>query len=244
MKFCPRCGVSLAESSSHCPLCGSAGVPGKPESADAGGVRYPEPPRHSEAPAGPGDELSASDRRRVAVELLSVAFGIALVVTLLVDLFVNRSLTWSRYASVSIAGAWLVGAMPLILYRRPWIVFAVLAPSLFLLVFLLDAFDGRLEWFLGYGLPIVACFEAALAAAAALVGVQKRKGLNVLAVVLCAAAFLCFGIETTVDLNRLGSLSYDWSVVVSLALIPTAAILFYLHYRIVNRASLRKLFRL
>jgi len=218
----------------------------KPTSADSGGLEYPGSPRFDASRDDPSsnDALSDDDRRRVAVELLSVAFGIAFAVTLLVDLFINRSLSWSLYAATAIVAAWLVGAMPLILYRHPWILFAVLGPSLVFLVFLMDVFDGRLGWFLWYGLPISLCFEISVVSVAALICTQRRKGLNVVALILCGSAFFCFGIETAVDLNQPHSLSYDWSVVVALALVPTAGILFYLHYRIVNRASLKKLFRL
>lgn len=251
MTYCPRCGVILAEGSSHCPLCGESGVGERPPAADAGGVSYPEDaagvssgdvagaPRVDDSEA-----LSAAERRRIAVELLSVAFGIALVVTLLADLFANRAVSWSRYSSVGIVGVWLVSAMPLILYRRSWILFAVLAPALAALAFLVDVFDGRIDWFLGYGLPFVLSFAAAAAGIGALVGAQRRKGLNVVALFLCGAAFLCFAIETTLDLNLRHSLSYGWSAVAAFALLPTAVLLFYLHYRVVNRATLRKLFRL
>jgi len=262
MLYCPRCGVVLGEDASSCPLCGAVPVREKPASADAGGASYPEARKVRRSAAGgaaPEHDASASDddrdeshpdvltpaeRRRIAVELLSVGFGVALAVTILADLFANRSLTWSLYAAVGIVASWLTISMPLILYWHPWVLFAVLAPSLTLLVFLLDLFDGRITWFLGYGLPILGAFAGVSAGTGAVVGSIKRKGLNAPAVFLCGIAALCFCVETVVDLNRARELSYDWSAVVAFALVPTAAFLFYLHYRIMNRASLRKLFRL
>lgn len=248
MMYCPRCGVVLPDdSSAPCPLCGAAPVAEKPAAADAGASDYPAAAVAESGPADAEDRseaLSGAERRRIAVELLSVAFGIGLGVSVLADLFANRGFSWSRYSSIGIVGVWLVSAMPLILYKRPWLLFAVLAPSLLALVFLLDVFDGNVSWFLGYGLPIVLGFAAVAAGLGALVGAQRRKGLNVVSFFLCGAALLCVAVETTIDLNANGALSYGWSVVVSFALVPTAALLFYLHYRVVNRASLRKLFRL
>lgn len=241
MNYCPRCGVALSEEAARCPLCGGAPVGEKPPAADAGGVAYPGPEDgrpESSSGAAPGPA-----RRRLAVELLSVSLGIALAVTLLADLFANRAITWSRYSSVVLAGVWLASALPVILRRHLWLLFAALAPSLVLLVFLMDVLDGRADWFLGYGLPIALGTEAAAAAAGALVGAQRRRGVNAVAVFLCGAAGLCFVVETTVDLNRSGALSWDWSAVAAFALLPTAALLFYLHYRVLDRASLRKLFR-
>jgi hypothetical protein len=269
MKYCPRCGVVLSESAELCPLCGSASTDCKPESADSGGVSFPSSPRaarnsradkacedgrraaspvEAEA-AGPAEEergydLSVAERSRVAVELLSVGFGIALAVTLLVDLFVEHGFGWSRYSSVGIVAAWLISAMPLILRGKPWILFAVLAPSLLLLVFLLDVFDGRIGWFLYFGMPITLLLEACVAAAGAIGAALRRKGLNLVAVALTGIAAFCVGLEGILDLNFQKNLAFDWSVVVAFALVPSAGLLFYLHYRIVHRASLRKLFRL
>ncbi|HCM28262.1 MAG TPA: hypothetical protein DIC34_17320 [Treponema sp.] len=249
MKYCPSCGVALGEDAERCPLCGAAASSEPNAASDAGGTMYPRPddsgifppPRQA---ARAENELSASERRRIAVELLSLAFGIALAVTILADLFASHGFTWSLYASVGIVAVWLVSAMPLLLWNRPWILYSVIAPSLVLLVFLLDAFDGRIGWFLGFGLPITLLLALDAAAVASIIGAMKRKGLNVLAVILLGIAAFCVGVEGTVDLNLFGRLSPDWSVIVCFALVPTAGMLFYLHYRIVHRASLRKLFRL
>lgn len=189
-------------------------------------------------------DLSSFDRRRIALELLSLTFGIALIVTLLANLFLNKTLSWSRYSAVVIIGAWLASAIPLILVRKPWLIFTVLAPSLLVLVFALDAFNGHLDWFLGYGLPITLLLAGTTAGMGAILGAIHRRGLNTISIILCAIAIFCTGLEVIIDLNRYGQLSFDWSVVVAFALVPTAVILFYLHHRIVNKASLKKLFRL
>lgn len=255
MNYCPQCGVILSEDSSTCPLCGATAVQERPVAADAGAQVYPparealEQPRKGK-PAGSGEkplslgDLSSLDRRRIALELLSLTFGIALIVTLLANLFLAKSLTWSRYAAVVIIAVWLVSAMPLILAGKPWRLFAVLAPSMLVLVAAIDAFNGRLDWYFGYGLPITLLLAGTLAGTGAIMAGIHRRGLNTISIILCAVAIFCVGLELIIDLNRLGRLSFDWSVVVAFALIPTAVILFYLHHRIVNKASLKKLFRL
>jgi len=237
MKYCRRCGVIFEDEVERCPLCGDLGVAYSGESIPA----YPSTDQTIDA-ALPPEALTRDERGRVALELLSVAFGIALGVSLLADLFSAHGFTWSRYSSVAIVGAWLFSAMPLVFRRRGWLLFAVLAPSLALMVFLVDAFDGWIGWFLFYGLPLVLAAEACVAGAGAIIAAMRRKGLNVIAVVLSFVALFCFGVEVVLDLNSRFALS--WSVVVAFALLPIAGILFYLHYRIVHRASLRKLFRL
>lgn len=259
MKYCPRCSVALGEAAVRCPLCGSPSVDEKPPAADSGGLAYPDgrtlrrgsSAQGESSPAEPGpeaanplDQLNSSDRRKVAFELLSVAYGIALAVSTLADLFASHRMGWSRYSSLGIAAAWLLTALPVLLARRPRLLLVILAPALPALVFLLDAFDGNPAWFLRFGLPIVLSLEACAAAAAFAILRSRRKGLNVIGIALAAVAAFCAALEGVLDLGFRGTLEPGWSVVVAFALIPTAGILFYLHYRIVHRASLKKLFRL
>lgn len=189
------------------------------------------------------DSLSGDERRKVGVELSAVSFGASLLIAALIDLFVHRAFTWSRFSTVGIALAWLCVAMPMILHGRQWLVYAVLAPSGTLAVFLFTVFAGAPMAFVRYGLPISLAVCGIAAAFMGITTAFRRTGLNALAVFLCGVAIFCFIIEAVVDLNA-GRLAPGWSVVVAIALVPAAGLLFYLHYRVVDQASLRKLFRL
>jgi len=131
MKYCPRCGVELAEAADRCVLCGQRAVDERPAAADASGVDYPALAA-GPVPAGGAfseieigadafaravrESLNESERRMVAVELLSVCLGGALVMTCLIDIFTNRGLTWSVFSSLGIVSAWMLLAMPMILH--------------------------------------------------------------------------------------------------------------------------------
>ena len=258
MKYCPRCGVELAEESARCVLCGQRAVEDRPAAADASGVEYPavaaEPATasaFSEIEIGADafaravrESLNESEKRMVAVELLSVCLGGALVMTCLIDVFTNRAFTWSLFSSLGIISAWMIIAMPLILHGYRWILYAVLAPYIVLAIFLWSVFSGRLGTFVLYGLPIALTVDAIAAGMLGIVAAFRRKGLNAMAVVLCGVAAFCVLAEIVIDLNADRALALGWSVIVAIALVPAAGVLFYLHYRIVDQASLRKLFRL
>lgn len=243
MAYCVHCGVILADQAKRCPLCGRPAHEGLPASSPV--------PGESPLPVSAEDEdspidvtLTREERQHIAVELISVALGIVLGVTILADLFTQHAFTWSRYSSVGVVGLWFFTAMPLILHRHPWILFAILAPLLIALIFLLDAFDGRITWFLGYGLPLALLFEVCVTGAGTLVAILRRRGLNVIAIILSFVSLFCVGLEAIINFQIQHALNVRWSVVVAFALIPVAALLFYIHYRIMHRASLRKLFRL
>lgn len=243
MAYCVHCGVILSDQAKRCPLCGRPSHQGLPASPPVPGEMLPPASEPDEEVPNDGT-LTREERQHIAVELISVALGIVLGVTILADLFTQHGFTWSRYSSVCVVALWFCTAMPFILHRHPWFVFAILSPLLIALIFLLDAFDGRITWFLGYGLPIGLLFEVCVTGAGALVGLLRRRGLNVIAIILSFVSLFCVGLESIINFQIRHALYVRWSVIVAFALVPVAALLFYIHYRIMHRASLRKLFRL
>lgn len=237
MALCPNCGVELGAEATACPLCRAVVTR---EQSPAGQGSYPE---HIIDPEDL-EKLSPREKRTIVVEIFSVCTLIASFVTVMVDLFLSRRLSWSVWPALSLALVWLVVCIPLILAKHPWLVFSVLGPSILLFVFLLDILDGRLSWFLPLGMPIVLVVEAGALASAVLIAATKQKGANVLGIVIAAVAFVCVGIEVALNLNYLHRFMLSWSAVVGIACLPVSGFLFYMHYRIVKRASLRKLFHL
>ncbi|MCX7948874.1 MAG: zinc ribbon domain-containing protein [Treponemataceae bacterium] len=251
LRYCPACGVFVRATDLQCPLCGKPTIEGGTVQE---GEKLPEQPppvsggevsvTGNSDPYGEMKNLSRGEKRFIMVELLSVFSGIAVVVTLLVDLFTSHRIGWSLYALFGIIAFWLMVNIPLLLYRHPWIVVAVLAPSTPLLVFIFDVLDGKITWFLPFGFPIAILTELSLVLTGLFIGIMKRKGLNIFAVLLLGTTLFCVGLEGILSLNFQGRLLFSWSVVVALSCVPMAGILFYLHYRIMHQASLRKLFRL
>ena len=248
MPYCPKCKVALAPGTIFCPLCRSHSV----ESLNDTGEEIPE----RKNPTGYGilsggdddsneqDSFSPREKRLMVFELLSVSFGIALVATLCIDFFHSGSLSWSCYTSLILVISWLCSAIPLILWSHRWLIFAVLGPSPFLCVFLWGVFSGNLSWVLVPGFTITAAFEIALISVLVLVLTEKRKGLNTIGIILAGIAFVCASIDASIMVYVHGKIYLSWSLIVLLSSIPVSGFFFYLHYRIMKRVSLRKLFRL
>ncbi len=237
MAICPNCGVELGAKAVTCPLCRA---PVNRDQEPTAGGAYPD---HIIDPEDL-EKLTPREKRTIVVEIFTVCSLIGGFVTAAVDLFDGGGFSWSLYPLLSLAFLWLSVCIPLILAGHPWLVFAVLGPSFLLFVFLLDLFDGTIGWFLLMGMPVVLVVEAAIVVSAVLIAASKQKGANVLAIVIAAAAFVCAGIETIINLNILHRFTLTWSAVVGISCLPVSGFLFYMHYRIVKRASLRKLFHL
>jgi len=235
MAYCPNCGVELSPEASSCPLCGAP-------TSD----RLPANPQHTDHLIDPEDreKLTSNERKTIAWEVVSVSLFICSVVVVAVNLLANRVISWSLYPLLSLALLWVFITSPLILYRKPAL--AVLTPALAIPAFLIgiDLVDGVFHWSLSLALPIALIAELSVAAAAFVSSRVKRRGINIVAFVLLAAAVLCIGVESTIALYLFKAISLRWSVIVALALVPVAGFLIYLHYRIVKKSNLRKMFRL
>ncbi len=238
MPICPNCGVELASGSKHCPLCRET-ISSEGDSATSG-FAYPD---HTLDPEN-FEDLTGHDKRKIFLEVYSVCSLIACFVVLAVELLMDQRISWSLFPVVSLCYLWLLVCTPFILIRYPWLIFAVLAPASLIFIFLLDLLTQGLSWFFWVGMPIVLLVEGLSLGCIVLTAASKRKGVNVIALVLLGISLLCLGIEAILNLNYAPSFFLSWSAVVATAGIPVAGFLFYLHYRITKRASLKKLFRL
>jgi hypothetical protein len=239
MPYCPKCGVELEESLKRCPLCKSP-ILDTLEGKEHVSGKFPDAVYDPENLEG----LTQAERKKITIEVVSVSFSIALAVTLLINLALTRTVSWSLYPIASLVFVWIVTASLIIFEGRPRLIYAIIGPSLILFVFCLDIFDGPLNWFLDLGLPLALVLELAVVLTTLFASLVKRKGVNLIAIILLGLDFLCLGIDGILTHRFIGTTSFGWSMVVSIALVPISAFLFYLHYRITKQASLRKLFRL
>lgn len=239
MTICPNCGVELAESMKHCPLCRSAAVDAD-KLPDEQVAPYPEKAIDPERL----DALTDAQRRKVFLEVFSVCSAIACATVLAVEALVDGRISWSLYPVASVAYLFFVIAVPVALGRRRWRATVALAIATPLFVLSLDLLDPSRSWFPSVGGPIALGVEATIIACAASIYRLKRKGVNAIAVVLIGAAAACACIELAVDIAATGAPAPGWSAVVAVACLPIAALLFYVHHRLAGRASLAKLFHL
>jgi hypothetical protein len=189
-------------------------------------------------------EFSCAEKRIIAWEVLSVAFGITVLVLAAVNLFESRRISWSLYPIASMLFLWIEGTALLALKRHAIlrVLLAVIAPPVFLLA--LGFITGSPRWALGLAVPIAVLAESLAGAAFLAIDKSRQKGLNLIAYVLVAVAALCIGLEICIDLFARGTVVLGWSPICAISLLPIAAFLLYLHYRVVKATNLRRLFHL
>ena len=142
--YCIHCGVKLADSEKACPLCGTV-------------VYHPDLPRPNGEPLYPAGRKPKPQVRSQAAQIVVTAlFLLPMLITLQVDLLVNRSVTWSGFVSGAVILAYVLLVAPF-WFRHPNPVvfvpcdFAVL--GLYLLY--INVTVGG-DWFLTFAFPVVA----------------------------------------------------------------------------------------
>lgn len=242
MPYCPDCGVEIGDAP-QCPLCGAqnprAGVQSKPEKSCT--------ETDSEKPSGlreSGEEFSGPEKRTIAWEVLSVAFCIAIFVLAAVNLFRSGHFSWSLYPIASILLSWVEATIWLVSPKMTLLRVLLSIFALFLFLVALGFVSKNPRWALGLAVPIAILVASLTGAVFLAIHKSRQRGLNLVAYVLVAFAALCMGLEVFIDLFARGVVVFDWAPICAISLLPVAAFLLYLHYRVIKGANLRRLFHL
>ena len=141
--YCIQCGVKLADSQKICPLCGT--VVFHPALTQPEGERLYPTDRY------PGSKVN----RRGVLAIVTAVFLLPLFITLLVDLQISGTVTWSGYVTGAILLAYVILVLPFWFRKYHPVVFVpcnFAALGLYLLYIDLVNHGG---WFLSFAFPVV-----------------------------------------------------------------------------------------
>ena len=155
--YCIHCGVKLADSEKACPLCGTV-------------VYHPDLPRPNGEPLYPAGRKPKPQVRSQAAQIVVTAlFLLPMLITLQVDLLVNRSVTWSGYVSGAVILAYVLLVAPFWFRHPNPVVFVPCDFAVLGLYLLYINFTVSGDWFLTFAFPVVAYLGLILTAVVALV---------------------------------------------------------------------------
>ena len=165
--YCIKCGVELADTEKQCPLCGTL-------------VYHPELEQPDVPPLYPRNREPAPRPNTLVRQMLAtMLFLMPLLITLLCDLRISHTVTWSGYVVGALVVAYVVVCLPG-WFRRPNPVIFVpcgfLAVGLFLLYISLTTGGG---WFLSFAFPVVGFLALVVTAAVTLLRYLRRGKLHV-----------------------------------------------------------------
>ena len=174
--YCVRCGVRLADTEKTCPLCSTV-------------VFHPDIHREEvESLYPPVDNSTPQVSRLGAMVIGSTIFLLPMLITLLCDLQISGSVSWSGYVTGALLVAYVIGVLPS-WFKRPNPV--IFVPCGFAAVGLYVLYISILtegHWFLPFALPVIGYVAIVVTAVVALLRYVKRGGLYIF-----GGAFIAMG---------------------------------------------------
>lgn len=214
--YCIKCGVKLGDAEKQCPLCGTV-------------------PFHPELPHPEGEHLYPSDRnppqqvsRPGVLIVITTLFLMPLLITLLCDLRLSGTITWSGY----VIGALVVGYGAAVLpfwFRKPHP--SVFVPSEFLLIglyllYINHAVDG--DWFLSFALPVTGFTGLLVTAVVTLFRYIRRGRLYIVGGAAIAIGVFMPVMELLINLTFHLPRFAAWSIYPLIALVLLGGMLIFL----------------
>ena len=222
MSYCVNCGVELAESEKHCPLCGVEVI--NPKSPWDESLDRPYPV-HFES------FVKRIDRHYFA-SLAGLVLLIPILITIIVDLLSGNGITWSSYVVGAAALLYIFVALPFFFKHYHVVLFlAVNCVGVLLYLFFVERMNGG-SWFMGIGMPITIVASVCIVILALLFTTKKHAGLfNKTAFVLLASSVFVFCTELILSSNKTGNIALNWSYYIFVPCAILSVMLFILERR-------------
>jgi hypothetical protein len=241
MKLCPQCGVELDEHMQVCPLCKYSDFDRQTDPKDIGIVHGNEP---GEKLLSDYVKLTKNQKRKLFWELSGIILFSGILVTLIIDVVTSKTITWSRY-SITICLVLFFNTTLLSFLRHKLLILlggSFLSTSLLLV--LLDLYNERIGWGTQLGIPLLFSLYLIIFVLAVVIRLTKQHGFNILGCCFLAVGLLCLCIDGIQSRYLTEEISFHWSLIVFVCLVPIAAILFYIHYRLNRGIELRRFFHI
>lgn len=198
--YCINCGVELKDSEKSCPLCHT--IVFHPDFMQQNGEKpYPE-----------FEAAPKKFSRKGTLFVMTVIFLIPLILTLLIDVKLSLSVTWSGYVAGGLILGYLAVVMPLWFKRPNPVVFTSIfcAAAILFLLYIRLMTGGR--WFLTFAFPIAGIGSLIVIAVVTLLRYLKKGKLYVFGGAFIALGGYCLLIELFTVLTFEGVRFVFWSI--------------------------------
>ncbi|MGM0641430.1 MAG: DUF6320 domain-containing protein [Thermotogota bacterium] len=222
MPYCPKCGIEVDNGVKKCPLCGF-GIPV---------IDYKEKKEFKKYP----DKINRypkSYRRKRKIFMSYYRFMVLILsIILLVEDFVfTGAITWSKYVVAPLFSTIYMLHFIMGLSRGFHRGLLTIHLDILALNFLLDIFDGSLDFTFTLALPILFITYIGLEVFFFIFKKTRKFGLDSIAYILIFLAFLSIGLEFIIELNVYSIIDLNWSLITLFQLIPIAFLFILLHYK-------------
>lgn len=211
MSYCVNCGVQLADSEKHCPLCQTEVINPKAPKREPDEHPYS---RHV-------DSLMKRIDRRYFATLAALLLCIPCIISVLLDILTGGGLTWAAYVIGAVAVVYIVVLLPYFFRKYHAVIFlgADCAAVLLYLLFIETTNGG--QWFIPLGLPLTVSASICLLALALVFTKHKLSVIVKTGAVLIAVGVFVVAVEVFISLYSYNEVRFVWSFY---TLIPCAVL--------------------
>ena len=230
MAYCWKCGIELEASKNRCAIC-HVDIPIEIEKSDS---FYPRPVTPK--------LLDQKQKRnlfwRIASLFLASCFIFALSITLTLD-----DIFWGPYLMSSTVLLWLLLTLIIYVFKKQILFIPAMAIVFTGYLVTQDLLDGKMDWFLTLGLPIVGIFTVYLGINSFAHFKLKLRLVTELALNAIYLTIISIGLELLIS-SYLGETKMLWSFIIMAVLLPLSIFLFYIAFSLSKRVDLGKIFHI
>jgi hypothetical protein len=238
---CPYCGVEVEENANFCSLCGA---PFMNKSAENETGLEQRKLQQEEKLLTDYQKLSGLQKRKIFLTISGIILISGMILTLLIDLVVNRNITWSKYPATVSFVLFINLAMNTFWRNKMILFFGFSFLSTAALLILLDSYAVETGWELKQGIPVLLAAYVTVFLLRFMIKKSKQKGLNIIAYSLLASGLLCICTDGIISLYSENSLNFGWSLIVMFSVAFISMLLLYIHYRLKKATNLKRFFHL
>lgn len=237
MIYCNNCGVSLDDETTQCPLCHETVHNDGTQNINRTGAvlanKFSCPPRKMTRP-----------QKKIVWEIVSITIISMVVVNVLIDLIINKQITWSQYpVSVCMILFSYISSFAFSKQNTTLkIIFGILASTVSLI--LVDSLVDGISWSVKLAIPLLLSGNLIAGLLLVVIKKSKRKGINLIAYFFMAVALYVLCIEAILSIYKTGTIQLYWSIIVLVCMFPVALVLFFVHYRLTKTQNLERIFHI
>ncbi|MDA3816413.1 MAG: DUF6320 domain-containing protein [Prolixibacteraceae bacterium] len=241
MNTCKKCGVELDVDMNFCPLCGQKrNITPRTDTKKGGASEI-----HDSVNETYGfKDLTHTQKRKVVWELVTIILVSGIVVSFIIDLLVNKQITWSKYTITSGLFVFINISLIIFFHRRMELLLSGGFVAGALLMLALDWYNENAGWGLEVGVPIILSFYLAASSMAIVLRKTRQKGLNVIAYFLLIVSLFCIFIEGILSYYQSNTVNLQWSIIILVSVVSVSAILLFIYYRLKRVTDLRRVFHI
>ena len=240
MNICKQCGVELESTMEFCPLCGLS--------------------VHVESVSIEDSKLEKSiSRNKIFYEYKSLTLrqkymlfweisGIIIVsgilATLMINLIMSKNFSWAKYNLIISLVLFANISFFTFYSHRPLLLLSGSFLSISALLLSIDLLSSNIGWGTRLGIPVLLSFYVLLITVLWLIKISRQKGFNILAVIFIAIGVFVICLEIFISLYFHEEFKLSWSIITGASIIPVAALLFFVHYRLKTGMDLKRFFHI